>query len=301
MKYIITLLYIVVLCSCTLIDEPAEEISRELEHFELGFELDEPEVILNELAKGSLDRNIHGILRQHFDEFPEPVEQYWEFHYLPNSDRVSKMIYYSIHYGQCEQTYYDFHYNGEELLDSVVLKRENVCQDFEVDRVYTFNYSEEGLLKSVFMDNEYSLEQNYFGYYPNGKVKEIYSNYTNLGTWEPYFGVQKFSYDSTFSNVTRVEQIAHSNSHYSYEYFYDTEVNPFKDFFIAASVFMPHIGPAYLSNNNVIKMIKKNEGNITGHSFPYEYIFNFSDNVLDTYSDKEEDKMPYLLYTVNPQ
>ncbi len=302
MRIIIPILCFILICSCTIDKEQDDSLNEvRLEHFELGFELDEPDTILNDLAKGSLDRRIYAILKQSFDNFPEPAERYWEFKYLPESDRVSEMIFYLPHYGNCEQTKYKFYYNSENLIDSVVLKRTNVCNEFEVDRLYTFNYNEKGLLKSIFMDNEYSLEQNYFGYYPNGKVKEIYNNYTNRGTWEPSFIVQKFYYDSNFKNVIKVEHIAPGNYyHYTYQYFYDSEENPFKDFFIAVSVFLPRIGPSYLSENNVIKMIKKSEINNSGYTFPYEYNFNFLDNTLNTYSDKDEDKFPYIFYTVNP-
>lgn len=298
MKYLLTVFCLLIIISCT---KPNEEedlvLERELEHFELGFDLDEPDTILNDLAKGQLDRNIQAVLRQHHDNFPEPVERYWEFHYLPNSDKITEMIFYSVHYGHCEQTNYKFFYNQNELIDSIVLKRVNVCNEFEVDRIYSFNYSDIGLLKSVFMDNEFSMEENYFGYYPNGKIKEIYSSYRNKGTWEPNFGVQKFFYDEAFSNVIRHENIGIS-SHYTYQYFYDDRKNPFKDFYIAASVFLPIIGPAYLSENNVVKMIK--QMSITDNSFPYEYNFNFQDATLDTYSDKNVDKMPYIFFKVNP-
>lgn len=300
MKFIIPFFCLLIIISCTKQNEEEDLIQeRDLEHFELGFELDEPDTILNNLAKGKLDKNIQAVLRQHHDNFPEPVERYWEFHYLPNSDKISEMIFYSLHYGQCEQTNYKFHYSQNELIDSIILKRVNVCNEFEVDRIYSFNYNDEGLLKSVFMDNEFSMEENYFGYYPNGRVKEIYNDYRNKGNWEPSFAVQKFFYDESFSNVIRHENIGIS-SHYTYQYFYDERKNPFKDFYIAASVFLPIIGPAYLSENNVIKMITKNEFNITGNSYPYEYYFNFENNKLDSYSDKDVDKMPYIFFEVNP-
>lgn len=273
-------------------------LEQDLEHYELGFELDEPDIILNDLAKGKIDRNIQAVLRQHHDEFPDPMERYWEFHYLPNSDRVSEMIYYSVHYGHCEQSKYKFHYNGNNLIDSIAFERINVCGDFEVERLFTFNYNSEGVLKSVFMDSETSVEENYFAYYPNGRIKEIYNDYHHRGD-SPGFGVQKFYYDSTFSNVIRHEKIGIS-SHYTYQYFYDDNENPYKDFYIAASVFLPVVGPAYLSENNVIKMIVKNENNVHGISNTNEYNFNITAAGLESYSDKDVDKMPYIYFQVNP-
>lgn len=302
MRIIIVIICFVLICSCTLEKEQDESLNKvKFEHFDLGFELEEPDTILNDLAKGSFDRRIQAIIKQSFDNFPEPAERYWEFKYLSESDRVSEMTFYLPHYGHCEQTKYKFYYNSEKFIDSVVLKRTNVCNQFEVDRLYTFNYNENGLLKSIFMDSEYSLEQNYFGYYPNGKVKEIYNAYTNRGTWEPSFNVQKFYYDLTFKNVIKVEHIGQGKYfNYSYQYFYDSEENPFKDFFIAVSVFMPRIGPSYLSENNVIKKMVASENTNTGYTLSYEYNFNFSDNLLKTYSDKDEEKFPYIIYTVNP-
>ena len=181
----------------------------------------------------------------------------------------------------------------------VISTRTNLCLEFEVIKIYTFNYEPNGLLKSIYMDNDFFVEENYFGYYQNGKIKEIYSDHRNGGT-EPGFGVQRFYYDSTFTNVIKVEHISSSNSRYTYQYFYDDSINPFKDVFIAASVFMPYIGPAYLSENNVIKVIEKNENNIYGNEFEYEYLFNYANiNKLDSYSDKDETKVPYILYSIN--
>ena len=145
------------------------------------------------------------------------------------------------------------------------------------------------------MDNESFVEENYFGYYPNGKVKEIYNNHMGRGD-EVRFGHQKFEYDSSFRNVVKLEHTSGDNYHYTYKYSYDDKVNPFKDFFIAASVFMPFIGPAYLSENNVIEVIEKNEMNIHNQEFTTEFIFNYSSNnslIEYYYADNER------LYSVN--
>lgn len=301
MKKISVLLLFVICFSCeknTLEDDNYWNVyNSPLTHAELEFELDEPEIILNDLAKGELDRNVNSVLRQMFDNYPNPAEKYWKFEYLDNSDRVSKMIFYLPHYA-CEKETFSFYYNQENLIDSVISKRVNLCQEFEVLKVYVFNYNEKGLLKSIYMDNESFVEENYFGYYPNGKIKEIYNDYRGRGRG-PNFGVQKFIYDSTFENIIQVDNIRPPNYHYTYQYFYDSNENPYKNFFIAVSVFMPKIGPNYLSRNNVIKIIEKNQPN--GHEFTFEYLFNFSETGnLETYSDMDESKNPYVLYRVNP-
>ncbi len=281
-------------------DDDIEVVDNSPVHGELGFELDVPEIILNELAKGKLDRNINSILSQMFDNFPEPAERYWEFEYMDNSDQVSQMTFYLPHYAECEKEKYKFYYNQENLIKSIVSKRVNLCNQFEVDKVYTFNYNENGLLKSIYMDNDFSVEENYFGYYPNGKVKEIYNGYRGYGE-EIEFYVQKFYYDATFSNIVMVDHAGPRDYHYTYQYFYDTNENPYKDFFAAVSVSLPMIGPAYLSKNNVVKMIKKNENNIYGEEFTFEYLFNYSNNgTLESYSDMDQNTFPYHLYSINP-
>lgn len=300
MKRIFIVIALLILISCDNDDNIVPETeNNNLTHAELGFELDEPDIILNELALGRLERSINSVLRQMFDNFPEPVESYWEFEYMENSDKVSKVTFYLPHYSACEKDVFQFSYNSENLIDKVISTRTNLCLEFEVIKTYTFNYNQKGLLKSIFMDSDYFVEENYFGYYQNGKIKEIYNDYRNGGN-EPDFGVQRFYYDSTFANVIKVEHTNDSNYSYTYQYFYDDNVNPFKDMFIAVSVFMPYIGPAYLSENNVIKMIEKNENNIYGQAFEYEYLFNYSNtSKLDSYSDKEETKFPYILYSIN--
>jgi hypothetical protein len=300
MKRILIVSVLLILASCNKDDNTVLEIdNNSLNHAELGFELDEPDIILNELAFGKLDRNINSVLRQMFDNFPEPVEKYWGFDYIENSDRISKMTFYSPHYSDCEKDIFQFYYNSQNLIKTVTSTRTNLCNVFEVIKTYTFNYNQNGLLKSVYMDNDYFVEENYFSYYPNGKIKEIYNDFRNGGT-EPDFGVQKFYYDSTYTNVIKVEHTRGFNYSYTYQYFYDNKINPYKDFFIAVSVFMPYIGPSYLSGNNVIKMIEKNENNIYGNEFTYEYLFNYSNiNQLESYSDKDEAKFPYILYSIN--
>ncbi|MBC3847537.1 hypothetical protein H8K90_14160 [Winogradskyella echinorum] len=288
MKKTFTILILITFFSCEKDDgfKSIEIDNSPLTHAELGFELDEPDIILNELSKGKLDKQINSILLVMY----ENTYRKWEFEYIDNSDILSKMIFYLPHYQGCEQNIYEFSYNENNLIDKVISTRENVCNEYEVIKTYTFNYNDNGLLKSVFMDNESFVEENYFGYYPNGKIKEIYSDHRGRGV-EPSFGVQKFTYNDSFTNVIEVESIG-ASTHYTYKYFYDNNTNPYKDFFIASSVFMPFIGPAYLSENNVIEMIEKNENNIHNQEFSTEFIFNYSNsNSLINYSYLDNERV----------
>ena len=90
MKKILIVTVLFILASCTKDDDVTEIYNNTLAHAELGFELDEPNIILNELAFGKLDRNINSVLRQMFVNVPEPSEKYWGFDYKINSDRISK-------------------------------------------------------------------------------------------------------------------------------------------------------------------------------------------------------------------
>ncbi|GAA0749228.1 hypothetical protein [Gaetbulibacter jejuensis] len=291
MKKTLTLIILIALFSCEKDDgyDSIEIDNSPLEHAELGFKLDEPNIILNELCKGELNRQIISILLVSYGN----TYRKWEFEYVNNTDLLSKMTFYLPHYQGCEQNVYEFLYNENNLIDKVVSTRENVCNEYEVIKTYTFNYNDNGLLKSIFMDNDFFVEENYFGYYPNGKIKEIYNDHRGRGV-EPSFGVQKFTYNDSFTNVIKVESIG-TNTHYTYRYSYDNNINPFKNVFIATSVFMPFIGPAYLSENNVIEVIEKNENNIHNQEFTYPYFFEYSNNQhLFRYRDGEDDVVYYI-------
>jgi len=276
-----------------------EIVSESIPHAELGFELDKPNLILNELALGELNRNVKTVLQQSFDEFfSNPVEHFWEYEYQENTDRVTQMIYYKPHYSGCEKNIYKFEYNSNNYVSSVMSTRTNVCNEYVVINKFTFNYDDIGLLESIFMDGEAFVQENYFGYYPNGKIKEIYNDYRSSGV-EPNFRVQKFYWDDNFENVTKIENIG-QNNHYTFKYSYDKKTNPFKGLFISISEFMPHIGPAYLSKNNVVEMIRKNESNVHGEEFSYGYIFDYNGDNLVTYTDKiDPQTQAYTLYSVN--
>lgn len=283
-------------------EKSEDDISKlkHLNHAELGFELPEPNIILNEMAKGEVKRNIYSVLQQSYWNSNLSNENYWGFEYVENSDRVSQMTFYKPHYSGCEQDKFKFYYNSKNFIDSVVSKRVN-CGGFTVNKKYTFNYNKKGLLKSIFMDNPFFLEVNYIGYYPNGKLKEIYNSHYGRGD-TPHFGHQTFYYDESYTNVIRVTNIHKSvNSSYSYNYSHDNTKNPFKSFFIAVSVLRPALGfGAFLSENNVIKLTEKNELNIHGVSSNYDCVFDFTNNgKLNNYKQLSVNAGDYVFYKIN--
>lgn len=287
MKSITLLATIFFIISCSDAILPVKD--NKLKHAGLGFELEEPDTILNELAGGRLDKNINSVLCQLFDEFPEPAESRWEFKYLQNSDQVSEMTFFHT----STETAYVFYYNGKSEIDSIVSN----WLGTDVKRLYTFNYNEKGVLKSIYMDSDYFLEENYFGYYPNGKIKEIYNSFRG-STDGVHFNKQEFFYDSTFSNVTKVNFTTDSPYNYSYEFIYDNNKNPYKGFYIAASVYLPSIAnSACLSDNNVVVAKKKyaNSGNVSDHF----YSFYYENNELVSYSERDTTTIPFVRYSVN--
>ena len=59
---------------------------------------------------------------------------------------------------------------------------------------------------------------------------------------------------------------------------------------------MPYIGPAYLSENNVIKVLEKNENNIYNQEFWTEFVFNYSNvNLLMNYFNSNNE----VVYSIN--
>lgn len=292
MKKILTLLFLTILFGCDKDDgyEINEIDSNPLEHAELGFELDEPDVLLNELAKGELKNQINSILLVMYGN----TYRKWEFEYIDHTDILSKMIFYLPHYQGCEKNIYTFTHNEQNLIDKIISTRKNFCLEYEVIKTYTFNYNENGLLKSVFMDNEFFVEENYFGYYPNGKIKEIYNDHRGRGV-DPSFNVQKFFYDNSFRNVERIEHTVNSNYLHIYEYSYDDKENPFKNVFIATSVFMPFIGPAHLSVNNVESITENRFSNTNDNEFTYPCDFQYSltDNLI-LYQNTEDERVFYV-------
>lgn len=289
-KLSIFIVFLLVGCYNDDVNDLLESTNGSLTHAELGFELDEPNIILNEITKGELKNSINSILLVMHGN----TEIKWEFEYIENTDLISKMTSYTPHYQSCEKDVFVFSYNYLNLIDKVISTRKNFCNEYEVIKTYTYNYNGNGLLKSIFMDSDYSVEENYFGYYPNGKIKEIYNNFRNKGS-SVNFIKQKFQYDSLFKNVIRIDQTSDTNYHYIYEYSYDDNINPFKDVFIATSVLMPFIGPAYLSENNAKKMTITNGRVINAFGNTTEFKFNYAASLdLLNYSYTNNEKVFYV-------
>lgn len=292
MKKILSILLLFILVSCEKDDDNNLLITNNgsLNHAELGFELDEPNVILNELSKGNLDKTINSIFLVMYGN----THRKWEFEYLENSSTIEKMIFYLPHYQQCEENVYQFEYNSSQNIRTVVSTRTNVCKEFEAVINYTFNYNGNGLLKSIFMDSQFAVQEYYIGYYPNGKVKEIWWDSRRSGD-NVDFSVQRYYYDVNFKNVIRIEKQG-SSQDYTYWYEYDdNKRNSFKGFFISFGIFMPYAGPAYLSENNVSSITEKNNNNIHNQQFTYPYNFEYSrSNKLIRYRDIEDERVYYI-------
>ena len=260
-----------------------------LKHVELGFKLDEPDVVLNELAKGNLDSSINSVFLVMYGN----TYRKWEFEYLENTNIIDKMIFYLPHYQGCEKNVYQFEYNASHNIKSVVSTRTNVCNEFEVVKSYIFNYNNNGLLKSIFMDSLNTLQEYYLGYYPNGRVKEIYWDSSKSGD-NVDFSVQRYYYDSNFNNVIRMEKEISGNTHI-FEYKYDNKPNPYKGFFIAYGIFIPYVGPAYLSQNNVASITENRFSNTNSNKINYQYDFEYStSHNLIRYRDIEDRHVYYL-------
>lgn len=286
----ILLFLLVALVSCDKEDEFNAPSSNgtELNHAPLGFELEEPTSILNELCKGNLDNSIHSIFLVMYGN----THRKWEFEYLENSDIIDKMTFYLPHYQGCEQNVYQFEYNDSQNIKSVVSTRTNVCLDFVAVKNYTFNYNANGLLKSIFMRSPFTAQEYYIGYYPSGKVKEIWWDSRNLGQDGPIdFSVNKYFYDSDEKNIIRIEQEETDNIHI-YRYEYDNKPNPYKGFFIAFGIFMPYVGPAYLSENNVISITEHRFSTRNNNQFTFPHEFEYSPtNTLIRYRDLDNERV----------
>tara|TARA_B110000114_G_C15015388_1_gene366589 strand:+ start:151 stop:1032 length:882 start_codon:yes stop_codon:yes gene_type:complete len=291
MKKILSILILLILVGCEKDDENnlLGTHNGSLNHAELGFELDEPNVILNELSKGHLDNTINSIFLVMYGN----THRKWEFEYLENSSAVDKMIFYLPHYQQCEKNIYQFAYNSSQNIETVVSTRTDLCNEFEVVKSYTFNYDENGLLKSIFMDSQFTVQEYYIGYYPNGKVKEIWWDSRGSGD-NVDFSVQRYYYDVNYNNVVRMEKEISGNTHI-FKYEYDNRQNPFKGFFIAYGIFIPYVGHAYLSQNNVSSITENMFSNTNDNEFTFPHDFEYSaSNNLISYRDIEDERVYYI-------
>ncbi|GGK64086.1 hypothetical protein ACD591_01140 [Rufibacter glacialis] len=230
--------------------------------------LERPEVILNELAKGEFH---NGTISAIHLRIPGSPPRQWVFE--PDADRSKMRKVTRINpYYTCEETQYTYRYHPGGLIDEIVSVRDD-CKQYTVTWVYKYNY-EQGLLVSITgksfynsataKDETYYVVDNFFSYYPNGKVKDIYSSFRSAyHTWEYGFQRRTFAYDER-GNITEVwvQEQTQADYHDKYTLEYDGNPNPLKGFFIVSSVqseipgvgFAPALGPRALSNNCVVSI-----------------------------------------------
>lgn len=153
--------------------------------------LNRPDVILNELAKGDFH---NGIITSIDLVIPASPPRQWLFEAVASTNKIHKMVLLNPYY-TCEDTKFTFIYNKKKLIEEIISVRENSCLDFVNKWIYTYNY-EEGLLVSITGRNyftsagiageNYFVCDNYFSYYPNGKIATIYSTFRDVSQTGEY-------------------------------------------------------------------------------------------------------------------
>lgn len=218
--------------------------------------LPEPDTVLNTIASGIIKgAQIKDIT--HLNYFGADYNYHFEF--FENTNRIKKIIRTDPNY-LCQTTHINYFYTASNLIDKIKSVRINTCLEFEVKKVYHYNYKN-GVLKSIIMENESFIEENYFAYNLNGTVSAMYTNFRPI--YEPLYGFQKFTYTyDNHGNVKAFTQEDYSDSNYDkkYTFTYDENKNIFQGFFIILSFQQPSFsfvgggGPFFLSKNNIISM-----------------------------------------------
>lgn len=273
-----------------IVEEPY--LSGPIEPAGLGFELEEPQTILPDFTNGQLAESMTGVLRSNSNA----TQLKWDIFIDPVTQKLSQIKFYKPHYQVCEENVFDYYYNDNGSIDHIISTRDNSCLEFVSIRRYDYTYNHDGLLKSMIMTNESFLEENYFEYYPNGRIKNIYSDFRSAG-FEVEFLKRTFYYDDDYNNVVKEVAFREGDVHYTYDYSYDDQINPFKGLFIANSVQMPFIGAGFLSENNVISVTSKNERNIHNQSPTTDYLYLYNNN-QQLYDYRKRDQTS--IYTVYP-
>lgn len=261
-------------------------------------ELKNPDVILNDIGKGEIiGSKITSIYYQNYNSTPYNIN----FEYLNNTNKIKKLNYVNPNY-LCETTTLNYFYRNDNYIDKIVLKTINTCLEYEVNKTFNYNY-ENGVLKSIKMDNVSLIENIYFSYNPNGTVSEMYidsrpKSETNI------YGYQKFSYEYDINkNVTSFKQEDFSTNQYDHKYTftYDNKTNPFKGFFITLSARRPSLGftsgagPFFLSENNITS-IKEEYINITASPIFEYFDLNFQNNNLIDYGNDSNNQYWFRYY-----
>jgi hypothetical protein len=247
-------------------------------------ELQSPDIILNEIAKGTLGENIGGLFHQTYNG----IGLNYFFEFIENTNRIDKIIITDPNYW-CEETVVQYHYQENKLIDRIHSIRTNICLEFVVDKVYNYNYKN-GYLESIIMDNESLIEKNYFSYNSNGTIATIYSDFRSLSDFPvDEYSKTNFIYDENGNVSEMIGENAYSNTYdKKYAFTYDDNTNIFKGFFVIYSFYQPSFGvesgsgPFFLSNNNITSIKKEYVNNDNEPQYEY-FTTNYLNNKLMDY------------------
>jgi hypothetical protein len=288
-KYFILILVFILSLSCSNDDDSnnSNSESNQFNDFPIP-ELQAPNVILNDLAKGIIEGdNISSIFYQRHNV--HPFDYYFEFQ--ENSNKLKKIIIRDPGY-LCEVTYIDYIYREDKLIDEIRSNRINTCLEFEVKKTYKYNYNN-GYLESIIMDNESLIEENYFSYNSNGTIATIYSDFRSLSDYADGYVKTSFIYDSNGNVIEYTSESPYSSTYdRKYSFTYDTNFNNFKGFFVIYSFNQPSFGiesgngPFFLSNNNVTSTKKEYLYNDNAPQYEY-FTSNYINGKLMDYGSED--------------
>jgi hypothetical protein len=249
-------------------------------------ELQEPDIILNEIAKGTLGDNIKSLYHQTYNR----TNLNYFFEFIENTNRIDRIIIIDPNYW-CEETVIQYYYHEDKLIDKIHSIKTNVCLELVVDKIYNYNYKN-GYLESIIMDNESLIEENYFSYNSNGTIDAIYSDYRSLSDFADGYSKTSYIYDENGNVSEMIGESAHISTYdKKYSFTYDTNNNIFKGFYVIGSFYQPSFGiesghgPFFLSGNNITSI--KKEYLYNNNEPQYEYFTtNYENNILLDYGHK---------------
>ncbi len=245
-------------------------------------ELQAPEIVLNELAKGTLGDNIRALYHQTYNG----IGLNYFFEFIENTNRIDRIIITDPNY-LCEETVIQYYYREDKLIDKIHSLRTNVCLEFVADKLYNYNYKN-GYLESIIMDNESLIEENYFSYNSDGTIASIYSDHRSLSDYADGYIKTSFIYDENQNVIEHLQERPHSNTYdRKYTYTYDSNTNIFKGFFVIYSFYQPSLGtesgggPFFLSNNNITSIKKEYLNNDNAPQYEYFTTNYVNDKLID--------------------
>lgn len=260
-------------------------------------ELRNPDIILNDIAKGEIASRVSSVRYQNYNGTP----YVYYFSYFNDSNKIKMLEYVNPNY-TCETTTLTYSYRNDGFIDKIVLLTINTCLEYEIHKTYNYNY-ENGVLKSIKMDNESLIENIYFSYNPDGTVAIMYTDLRPKSETNIY-GYQKFTYKyDENKNVTSFTQEDFSTNQYDHKYTftYDDKPNAFKGFFITLSARRPSLGfssgagPFFLSQNNITSV--KEEYINVAHQPSFEYFdLNFQNDYLIDYGNDSMNQYWFRYY-----